>query len=104
MMHWTVAAPFFDENKIESNRWLDDFVVGEKHSFTKIPCRNSFADRNWHNRLSRNTPISQWLKFWNQSGEAWEITRGGVITVFPQLSTMVGSRKRFSGNSVPLVS
>ncbi|WP_373480532.1 hypothetical protein [Geminocystis sp.] len=105
-MHWTVAAPFFDfdEQELQNCRWLDDFVVGDRHSFTKVPCRDNSTNKSWHHRLSRNTSMSGWLKYWHQSGEAWEKTTGGVITVFPQLATMVGTRKRFSSKNIPLIS
>jgi hypothetical protein len=103
-VHWTVAAPFFDENCSANTPWLDDFVPSSHHSFTKVPHRSRSIRERWHMRSSRNTPLAKWLGFWQQAGEAWQTTEGGVITVFPQLAAMTGLRKRFSQKDVPLIS
>ena len=75
-MHWTIAAPFFTESNLGDARWLDDFVPKGQHSFTKIFRRESIAQRSWHNRAARNTPLVEWLSFWNQGWEAWQTTNG----------------------------
>lgn len=102
-MHWTVVAPFFKNNGIGNAVWLDDFVPAGQHSFTKIFQAGNRSSRNWHARLSRNTQIPEWHDFWRQSGDAWRGTRGGCITVFPQLAAMVGLRKMLSKRRVPVV-
>ena len=102
-MHWTIAAPFFTESNLGDARWLDDFVPKGQHSFTKIFRRESIAQRSWHNRAARNTPLVEWLSFWNQGWEAWQTTNGGCITVFPQAANMVGLHKRFSRRTSPVI-
>jgi glycosyltransferase involved in cell wall biosynthesis len=102
-MHWTVASPFFTAHYLNTLPWLDDFVPPGRQSFTKIPRRETLATRGWHVRASRNSSLAEWVSYWNQSTEAWQITQGGLITVFPQLATMVGWRKRSSRRQVPVV-
>jgi glycosyltransferase involved in cell wall biosynthesis len=102
-MHWTVAAPFFTQNKRDEALWLDDFVPAGQHRFTKIFRLNLQAEPSWHTRVSRNTSRLEWLNYWGQSGEAWKATEGGVITVFPQLASMVGLQKRLFRRKSPIV-
>lgn len=102
-MHWTVAAPMFYQSNIKDSRWIDDFVVSDEHTFTKIPRDDNTAHKSWHTRLSRNTPLSDWITFWNQSKESINETKGGCITVFPQLGTMVGLQKRLRNKSTPIL-
>lgn len=102
-MHWTIAAPFFTPKSLVTDPWLDSFVPGNRHSFSKIPRQESLAAQSWHNRSSRTTQANEWFGYWQQSGSAWQSTRGGVITVFPQLASMVGIRKRFSRKDVPII-
>ncbi|MBR8832151.1 MAG: hypothetical protein N5P05_002401 [Chroococcopsis gigantea SAG 12.99] len=102
-MHWTIAAPFFEESDLGKSQWLDDFVPGGQHSFTKIYRRKNVAHQSWHNRSSRNTPLAEWLTFWNQGGDAWHGADGGCITVFPQMANMVGLHKRLSSKNSAVV-
>jgi glycosyltransferase involved in cell wall biosynthesis len=102
-MHWAVAAPFFCKNTSDNLKWLDDFVPAGQHSFTKILRQDRLAGLSWHNRSSRNTKLREWYGYWNQSGDAWETSQGGIITVFPQLAATVALRKRLSGKHVPVV-
>lgn len=102
-MHWTVAAPFFTKNNTSTARWLDDYVPKGKHTFLKIPRQDVISHSSWHNRATRNTPFADWASYWKQSGDAWQATEGGVITVFPQLAAMIGVRRRLSIRSTPVV-
>ncbi|EAZ94198.1 hypothetical protein CY0110_09997 [Crocosphaera chwakensis CCY0110] len=88
---------------MDQARWLDDFVPSGEHQFTKIPRKENSTNLGWHNRSSRNTPLEEWLIHWNQSGDAWGQTIGGCITVFPQLASLIGWRKRFSRKNVPVI-
>lgn len=101
-MDWTVSAPFFNEHKVSDSSWLAPFVP-EKHVLQYIPRRDALANRNWHDRASAVTEPKEWLRIWHQSGEAFDATRGGVITVFPQLAATVGLRQRLSRKRVPVV-
>lgn len=102
-MHWTIAAPFFTPKSLVSAAWLDNFIPGNRHSCTKIFRQDLLADQSWHNRASRTTQTKEWFGYWQQSGFAWQSTTGGVITVFPQLASMVGLRKRLSRKNVPVI-
>lgn len=90
-MHWTVAASFFWLTESPGYPWIDDFVPGDRHQFTKIPRRGQV--QSWHERKSKTTQLSEWRSFWNQGQEAIRLTQGGIITVFPQLATIVGVQK-----------
>jgi glycosyltransferase involved in cell wall biosynthesis len=102
-MHWNVAAPFFTPKSTVTARWLDNFIPGNRHLFTKILRQDRLAERSWHNRAARTTQMKEWLGYWQQSGSAWDSTQGGVITVFPQLAGMVALRKRLSRKAVPTI-
>lgn len=102
-MHWTIAAPFFTPKSLVTTPWLDNFMPDNRHLFTKIFRQDPLADQSWHSRSSRTTQTKEWVSYWHQSGFAWQSTRGGVITVFPQLASMVGIRKRFSRKEVPVI-
>ena len=103
-MHWSVAAPFFTQKAIDDKnaRWLDDFVTGTDHTFTKVACPESTSPQGWHTRVSRNTSVSEWQRMWKQSDRAWN-DADGCVTVFPQLANLVGWRKNFSSNKKPLL-
>ncbi len=102
-MHWTIAAPFFTPKSPVTAAWLDNFIPGNRHLCTKIFRQDFLADQSWHNRHSRTTQTKEWFGYWQQSGFAWQSTTGGVITVFPQLASMVGLRKRLSRKNVPII-
>jgi hypothetical protein len=102
-MHWTIAAPFFTAKSNPTAVWLDNFIPNNRHFFTKICRQDVFADRSWHSRSSRTTQTKEWLGYWQQSGSALQSTTGGVITVFPQLASMVGLRKRLSRKGIPII-
>ncbi len=102
-MHWQVAAPFFTMSNVDKAQWLDDFVPVGRHSFTKIPRPDNLAHSSWHNRISRNTSLLEWFEFWEQTKEAWQRKNEGFITVFPQLATTVGLRKRLFSKDIPVI-
>ncbi|MBE9125777.1 MULTISPECIES: glycosyltransferase family 4 protein [unclassified Coleofasciculus] len=102
-MDWTVVAPFIHEHKAEKAFWLTPFVPGERHQFRIIPRQDTLASLSWHNRSSRVTGYREWLGYWKQSEEAWQVSQGGIITVFPQLAAMVGVRQRLARKHIPVV-
>jgi glycosyltransferase involved in cell wall biosynthesis len=102
-MHWTIAAPFFHAADMAEARWLDDFVAGGAHTFTKVARNPQPSASSWHRRRSRVTPWREWLPFWQQAQSAWHLSQGGCITVFPQLAATVGLHKRLSSSNKPLV-
>lgn len=103
-MHWAVAAPFFTPDPDgESNwRWLDDFVSGERHVFTKIGAQ---ADRthSWHARRFAVTPMQRWADYVQQTRTSYAMRPDGIITVFPQLAACVGARRLMCRSSQPLL-
>lgn len=102
-MHWSVAASFINERYVETTPWLDDFVPGEQHSFTKIPRRDALSNLSWHKRSSRTTSLAEWQALWHQSREAWKTTNGGIITVFPQLAITTGLQQQLCNQNIPVV-
>lgn len=100
-MHWTIAASFIDNSNQHSGQWLAPFVPGNRHQFTLIP--RSKAPGNWHNQSGAFTGLDDWKVHWKQGKEAVQATKGGVITVFPQLASTVGMHQQLSGKRVPVV-
>lgn len=97
-MHWTVAAPFIYS---QQNPWLIPFIPSDQHQFSIIPHPGTLD--NWHNQASSVTGYQQWLKYLSQAKEAVHQTRGGVITVFPQLASAVGLHQQLARKQVPIV-
>lgn len=101
-MHWTIAAPFFDLSNIQQATWLDAHVPGNQHRFTLIPREKPL--QSWHERKAKFTTLDEWKVYWNQGSAAFNAAEGGIITVFPQLASVVGMQKRLRMNSdVPIV-
>ena len=98
-MHWTVAAPFTLDP--EANRWLVPFVPGDRHEFTLVPARPSGS--SWHARTRTSSGVGDWTPAWMQAHEAWRSSRGGVLTVFPELAVMAGVHQRFGLRRKPVV-
>lgn len=97
-MHWTVAAPFTANPSTDV--WLTPFVPDARQQFTMIaaPPRPS-----WHARSSKTASWRDWSSTWRQASEAARASRGGVITVFPQLALVAGLYQRMSMRRKPLV-
>ena len=98
-MHWVVAAPFFEK---VSDPWLDSFVPGSRHTFTKVSAPYV------HDRSRKSTGSLEWVDYFTHGFRAWTEARKlpaptGVITVFPQLALTVAVRKRLSMSGVLLV-
>jgi glycosyltransferase involved in cell wall biosynthesis len=100
-MHWNVAAPFIDIAAHQGSDWLLPYAADPDHQFTRI-LRPS-KERSWHDRPSPVTGYDEWLSLWRQSRTAVKTTQGGVITVFPQLASLVGIQKAWSGQRFPIV-
>lgn len=101
-MHWTIAAPFIDRQNIDHAAWLEPYVPGDRHEFTLIPRERPL--QSWHERTSKFTSIDEWLVYWRHGLEAVKATRGGVITVFPQLAAVVGMQQQLQFHRhVPVV-
>lgn len=102
-MHWTVAAPFIDQQNIGQGAWLTPFIVSnEHHDFTFIPRKEPLP--SWHERTSNFTDLKEWMVYWQQGHESIKATEGGVITVFPQLAAVVGMQQQLQfGRHVPVV-
>lgn len=98
-MHWTIAAPFIDDESVDRD-WLIPYIPGD-HQFTVIPRSEPLA--NWHNQASSVTGYRQWLKYLEQAREAVNTSRGGVITVFPQLASAVGLHQKIARKNMPTV-
>jgi glycosyltransferase involved in cell wall biosynthesis len=97
-MHWVIAAPFTRD--AVTDRWLAPFVPPGRQHFTLVPAR---PRPSWHERSGPMAGFGDWTSAWQQGNSAWRTSRGGVITVFPQLALTVGLRKRLSLASKPVV-
>lgn len=93
---WSVVAPFF--RGAGRDRWIDDFITGERWTFRKVPLPVS---DDWHLRQSRATGASRWLDYWDQSRRAFPTS--GLITVFPQPALMAAVQKKLLRLEVPLL-
>jgi glycosyltransferase involved in cell wall biosynthesis len=100
-MHWNVAAPFIDNAAHQGNDWLIPYAANQDHRFTRI-LRPS-PERSWHDRPSPVTGYDEWLSLWRQSRTAVKTNQGGIITVFPQLASLVGIQKAWSEQRFPIV-
>lgn len=92
-MHWTIAAPFLNQENIAQANWLERYVPGCQHQFTLIPRRRPLA--SWHERRSKFTSLNEWINYWQHGADALQASQGGVITVFPQLAAVVGFQRQF---------
>lgn len=98
-MLWNIVAPFFSS---PDDRWLDDFVPGQRHQFRKI-AKPVSSSRGWHDRSSRATPFAEWQNSWKQVHTASK-DADGIITVFPPLAVLAGAHGRLSfDNAKPIV-
>lgn len=101
-MHWTIAAPFVDRQNLGMTNWLESYVPGDRHEFTLIP--RSVPLQSWHERKSKFTGLKEWTIYWEQGQDAIQATKGGVITVFPQLAAVVGMQQQIQfGRRIPVV-
>lgn len=100
-MEWTIAAPFFQAGA--TNRWIDDFASGSQHQFQKVE-RTIPSGRDWHQRISRGTPFADWQSYWSQGSESVRQSKGGVVTLFPQLPAIIGLQQKLGlTHECPLV-
>lgn len=97
IMHWTVAARFTRDPAVD--RWLIPFVRSDRHDFSLIPAPPAAS---WHVG-GPVTSAGEWAKVLTQGGEAWRRSKGGVVTVFPQLAWAVGLCQRASPRQKPVV-
>jgi len=88
-MLWTIAAPFFTRSDA---RWIDDAVPEGPDSFHKVAVPGS-DDVSWHDRPTRATPVTTWLRHWRHSAAALR-SGDGLITVFPQLAFTAAMQRR----------
>lgn len=100
-MHWTVAAPFINKHNLNNEFWLTKYVPGNRHQFDIIP-RQEPLD-NWHNRKSSVSGFKDWLQYWQHGKEALKHTKGGAITLFPQLPSVIGWQKYMTSKQIPVV-
>ncbi|MGB5813196.1 MAG: glycosyltransferase [Polyangiales bacterium] len=93
-MHWTVAAPFIHTLEEEYSRWITPFVPGDRHQFQVVPRRKAMM--SWHDRASPVSSGEEWRDYWNHATDALSVAQDGIITVFPQLPSVIGLRQRLS--------
>ncbi|MBW4592168.1 MAG: glycosyltransferase family 4 protein [Brasilonema angustatum HA4187-MV1] len=100
-MHWTIAAPFINQQNLVNEHWLTRNVPGDRHQFHIVPRSKPLG--NWHNQKSSVTGFRSWLIYWQHGMEAMKASEGGVITLFPQLPAVIGMQQRLTGKRIPVV-
>jgi hypothetical protein len=84
-------------------KWLVPFIPGGRHDFDFV--NEPQGQSCWHTRKKRTTGLSEWLKVGRHATAAWQRRRGhgGVIALFPQAAAAIGSLKRLTRSSSPIV-
>ncbi|MBT9311109.1 glycosyltransferase family 4 protein [Leptothoe kymatousa] len=100
-MKWAVIAAYFRQEHIEKHIWLSRFVSPEKYDFQLM--MRSKPITNWHDRDVKFTTLPQWLIHWKHAAAALNSEAKGVITLFPQLPTVIGLQKLLTGSRKPVV-
>lgn len=100
-MHWTVAAPFINRLNLTQEYWLTKYVPGDRHKFAIVP--RKLPLQNWHDRKSKVTGLQDWLIYWQHGMDAVKTTKGGIITVFPQLPAVLGMQRRLTRKRFPII-
>jgi hypothetical protein len=97
----TVAAPFINRSNLIEEYWLTKHVPGDRHKFDIIP--RSQPLQNWHDRKSKVTGLKDWLIYWQHGTDTVQASRGGAITVFPQLPAVLGMQRRLTRKRFPII-
>lgn len=97
-MKWNIAAPFFQS---ADSSWIDNHIYDKSLEFQKVP--RTAESQSWHTRKSSMTGAKGWIAYWTQANQALKTPGDGLITVFPQLAVMAGSRMRLSHDDRPLI-
>ncbi len=100
-MKWAVIAAYFQQEHVDNHIWLSRFVSKDKYDFQLM--MRSTPITNWHDRKVKFTTFSQWLIHWKHAASALNSDAKGVITLFPQLPTVIGLQKLLKGSKKPVV-
>lgn len=96
--NWAVVAAFFDSTEA---RWLDDFIVADDITFTKVPVKQ--VQKDWHFEKKRITGYRRWVNYYQQARDAFALNPDGIITCFPQLAMCAGLIKRMRRANTPII-
>ena len=85
-----------------TNAWIPAFVDSTRHHFHSVDA--DYA----HDRSRNNASLRDWVDYFRHGGSAWRAAGAapgtvGFITVFPQLSLVVGLFKRLTRSRRPLL-
>ena len=100
-MKWAVIAAYFRQEHVDQHIWLSRLVSHDKYNFQLM--MRSTPITNWHDRKVKFTTLSQWLVHWKHAAAALNSDAQGVITLFPQLPTVIGIQKLLRGSKKPVV-
>ena len=100
-MKWTVLAPYFTQEYIDTNGWLVRHIPEGKYDFELIPRPQPIT--KWHERKVKYTTSSQWFRHWEHGALALNSDSDGIITSYPQLPTVIGLQKLLRRSKKPLV-
>jgi glycosyltransferase involved in cell wall biosynthesis len=95
-MNWFVLSMF------RTDDWIPSYVRSSDHRFRSI------AAAYTHDRSRANATLRDWIDYLRHGLSAWRAAnaspgRSGFITVFPQLSLVVGLFKRLTGSRRPVI-
>lgn len=100
-MHWIVITPWIDKSNLKEELWLTDYVDESRHQLEILPRSERLP--SWHARKSAVTGFKDWLIYGLQASNALKKTKGGIITLFPQLPAAIGLQRRMMGKRIPIV-
>ena len=90
MSHWLVLAAYFTDEHVRNNDWLGGMASSEHHD-VRLLARDTPIG-NWHERKTKFTPPTQWLKHLSHAEAALSSDADGVITLFQHLPAILGLR------------
>jgi glycosyltransferase involved in cell wall biosynthesis len=100
-MKWAVLAPFINLDNVATSNWLESFLKSDHHVLERIPRDKPL--QKWHDRKSKFTTISEWIRYWKHATKALRSNPDGIISVFPQLAACAGLQQSFSRKKRPIV-
>lgn len=100
-MKWAVIAAYFKQEHIDNKMWLSRLVSQDKYDFELM--MRSKPITNWHDREVKVTTFPEWVIHWKHAASALNSNADGVITLFPQLPTVIGLQKFFKVSKKPVI-
>ena len=84
------------------NKWLTPYVPGDNHTFSFVE-RDAEAT-SWHHKTKGVTDAGEWRVLNGMARRALRDKPDGIITVFPQLASLVSVQKQLRRSKIPVLS